>query len=88
MKEEKGSPETRDLPLACRDKPVDITSRSPSDLSRQAITPLPTHLSSLLQQVHVMLPLTSPYICELGLLYTNYIYCVWGFSVCEMMRSL
>ena len=41
MKEEKGCPETRDLYRqvhTCYDKPIDIKSRSPSDLSQQALT--------------------------------------------------
>ena len=41
MKEEKGSPETVDLyrqAHACYDKPIDIKSRSPSDLLQQALT--------------------------------------------------
>ena len=83
MKKEKGSVETWDLSRqahACHDKLVEITSCLPSDLSRQALAYSDKHTLAT-TSTHIMLLLMPLYVYGLGLLYTNYIYCVWGFSV-------
>ena len=93
MKKEKGNPKTRDVSRqahTCRDKLVNIQDAHLLTCCDKQLLPQACPLSSLLRQARVMLHLLPPYVCGLGLLYTNYIYIyyVCGFSVCEMMRSL
>ena len=86
MKEEKDNIETREsILLPCRDK-HSLTATS-TLLSRQELACHDKHTLAA-ASVCVMLLLSPPYVCGIRLLYINYIYCVFGFSVCEMMRSL